>query len=171
MRLYSVGHSSQPVASLVALLRDHGVATLSDVRALPRSRRWPQFDRDALAATLLAADITYRWLGRELGGYRRAADPESPHVALEGAWRNYADHMATDAFRAGIASLLATGGAFLCAERDWRSCHRRHIADHLVAIEGAEVIHLPGGEAHRLDARARVVGGALRYDRGQRELF
>ena len=149
MRVYSIGHSNQPAAALVSVLREHGVATLS----------------------LQDAGIDYRWLGRELGGHRREGDPDSPHVALAGAWRNYADHMAGDAFRAGIASLLATGGAFLCAEKDWRFCHRRHIADHLVAVERVEVIHLPGGEPHRVDARARVVGGALRYDRGQRELF
>jgi len=173
MRLFSVGHGNREAPALVAVLRAHGIATLCDVRAFPSSRRWPHFDRAALQATLQDAGIAYHWLGRELGGYRKGARRRSPHVALEGMWRAYADHMEGEAFHAGVTRLLELGRAaptaFLCAERDWRPCHRRHIADHLVALAGATVLHIQdegAPHAHALDPRARVLDGHLVYDRG-----
>lgn len=52
--------------------------------------------------------MAYRWLGPELGGYRRQAHARSPHTALRsrGLW-NHADHMDTGAFRHGTAELVA----------------------------------------------------------------
>lgn len=179
MRLYTVGHSSLEAGAFLGLLRAHGVDALCDVRAWPSSRRWPHFDRDELSTALAAGDIEYRWLGRELGGYRKEGRPDSPHTALTGPWRNYADHMESGLFLQGVATLLGLARdrrvACMCAEKDWRQCHRRHIADHLVALEDVAVLHIVGPEApqpHRLDARARIVDQRLVYDVGsQKRLF
>jgi uncharacterized protein (DUF488 family) len=129
--------------------------------------------------SLEAAGIEYRWLGRELGGHRREERADSPHTALQGGWRSYADHMESGLFLEGIATLLGLARdrtvACMCAERDWRQCHRRHIADHLVALEDVAVRHILGPEAphpHRLDPRARIADQKLVYDVGsQRTLF
>lgn len=175
VRVYTVGHSNVDLGAFVALLEAHGIKALVDVRAFPRSRRWPHFSGDRLAA----AWADYHWLGKELGGYRKSAHADSPHTALEGMWRAYADHMETAEFRAGIVRLLALARerptAILCAERGWHDCHRRHIADHLVAIEGVETLHILDASppsTHHVDPRARLDGTRLVYDRGrQRELF
>ena len=175
MRIYTVGHSNVDLAAFVAPLEAHGIKALVDVRAFPTSRRWPHFSGDRLAA----AWADYHWLGKELGGYRKSARADSPHTALEGMWRAYADHMETAGFRTGIARLLALARerptAILCAERGWHDCHRRHIADHLVAIEGVEVLHIADAsppDPHRVDPRARLDGTRLVYDLGQqRDLF
>lgn len=174
-RIWTVGHSNLGIADFVALLEAHGIEALADVRAFPASRRYPHFSRDRLAA----AWEDYHWLGKELGGYRKSARADSPHTALEGMWRAYADHMEGGEFRAGIARLLAIASerptAVMCAERLWNECHRRHIADHLVAIEGVEVLHITGAsppDPHRVDPRARLDGARLLYDLGrQRDLF
>jgi uncharacterized protein (DUF488 family) len=179
VRLFTVGHSSLQGEAFLTLLRAHGVDALCDVRAWPSSRRWPHFDREALAAALEAMDIEYRWLGKELGGYREKERPDSPHTALESGWRNYADHMETGLFLEGVATLLGLARdrrvTCMCAEKDWRQCHRRHIADHLVALEDVAVLHILGPEPprpHRLDARARIADQKLVYDVGsQQELF
>ena len=171
MRLFSVGHSNLALPALVALLREHGIEHVSDVRAFPRSRRYPHFDQASLAVALPDAGIAYLWLGRELGGHRTNLLSTSPHNALDENWRPYADHMGTAEFRTGIARLRDATGVFLCAERDWQHCHRRHIADYLVAIEGIEVLHLPDRRPHVADSRARIVAGGLVYDRGQADLF
>jgi uncharacterized protein (DUF488 family) len=178
VRLWTIGHGARETEELVGLLRLHGIAVLADVRAFPRSRRHPRFDRAALDAALADAGVAYRWLGRELGGFREEAREGSPHFALD-AFRGYADHMEGEPFREGVARLLALAReapvAFLCAERDWRACHRRFLADHLVALEGAEVVHILDAERtepHSLDPRARVADGRLVYDAGaQRRLF
>jgi len=175
VRVYTLGHSNMDLGAFLALLEGHGIATLVDVRAFPRSKRWPHFSGDRLAA----AWADYHWLGRELGGYRKSAREDSPHTALDGMWRAYADHMEGAGFREGIARLLALARerrtAILCAERSWKECHRRHIADHLVAIEGVETLHITGPGApdpHHVDPRARLEGTRLVYDRvRQRDLF
>ncbi|HEX5135917.1 MAG TPA: DUF488 domain-containing protein [Planctomycetota bacterium] len=175
MRIWTVGHSNLGIAGFVVLLEAHGIEALADVRAFPRSTRWPHFSGDRLAA----AWEDYHWLGKELGGYRKEVRNSSPHVALDGMWRAYADHMEGEAFRAGIARLLAIArerpAAIMCAERLWNDCHRRHIADHLAGIEGVDVLHITGSgppDPHRVDPRARVDGARLVYDLGtQRDLF
>jgi uncharacterized protein (DUF488 family) len=175
VRVFTVGHSNRDLRELVALLQGHGIETLVDVRAFPASRRWPHFSRERLAA----AWPDYHWLGKELGGYRKPERPDSPHTTLEGMWQAYADHMESPGFREGIARLLELARqrptTFLCAERLWHDCHRRHIADHLVAIEGVETLHIVDSgppHPHLVDPRARLLGTRLVYDVGkQGDLF
>jgi uncharacterized protein (DUF488 family) len=168
-QVFTAGHSTRPIEDLLALLAEHGVRTLVDVRRFPGSRRHPQYSRDALAASLAAAGIQYVH-EPNLGG-RRAARPDSPHTAWRvEAFRGYADYMETPEFQAALERLIRRAEtetvAILCAEAvPWR-CHRRLISDALVA-RGVQVMHIlsPGrAEPHELDANARVLpGGRLLY--------
>jgi uncharacterized protein (DUF488 family) len=167
--IYTIGHSTRTQAELIDLLRAHGVATLADVRRMPRSRRNPQFNEDALAAALPAAGIAYVHVSR-LGGLRRGLGADSPN----GGWRNasfraYADYMRTPEFAAGLQELrrlTATGPvALMCAEAvPWR-CHRSLIADALVA-RGIDVREIASGSRttpHALPPFARVDGTRVTY--------
>ena len=167
--VFTVGHSTRPIADLLALLAEHGVRTLVDVRRFPGSRRHPQYSRDALAASLAAAGIQYV---HEPGlGGRRAARPDSPHTAWRvEAFRGYADYMDTPEFQAALERLIRRAEeetvAILCAEAvPWR-CHRRLISDALVA-RGVQVMHILGpgrANSHELDPNARLLpGGRLLY--------
>ncbi|HEY3567772.1 MAG TPA: DUF488 domain-containing protein [Thermoanaerobaculia bacterium] len=167
--VFTVGHSTRPIEDLLALLSEHGVQTLVDVRRFPGSRRHPQYSRDALAASLAAAGIQYV---HEPGlGGRRAARPDSPHTAWRvDAFRGYADYMETPEFQAALERLIQRASeetvAILCAEAvPWR-CHRRLISDALVA-RGVQVMHIlsPGrANPHELDSNARLLpGGRLLY--------
>jgi len=69
VRVWTVGHGARTADDFVDLLRSAGVETLVDVRRFAGSRRHPQFNRNALAATLAAAGIAYRH-EVELGGRR-----------------------------------------------------------------------------------------------------
>ena len=133
--LFTIGHSNRPADHLVELLHRHGVRTLVDIRAFPRSRRFPHFDRHALGARLGAEDIVYRWSGNSLGGFRKPRR-DSPNQALtDSAFRGFADYMASDAFVTAVAALqdLArrSATAIMCAEADHRHCHRQFICDYL----------------------------------------
>ena len=171
--VYTVGHSTRSSEELLALLRDAGVELLADVRAFPSSRRHPQFNRDALAAWLGAAGIAYRHMP-SLGG-RRSPVPGSENGGWrEAAFQGYADHMRSPEFRNALAGLEATARetptAIMCAEAVWWRCHRRLIADALVA-RGWRVEHLGIGEGravHELTEFA-VAGpeGALTYPPAQ----
>lgn len=173
--ILTVGHSNHEEGSFVELLQGAGVELIADVRANPRSR-YPQFNRSDLAGTLKAAGIDYVHLGEALGG-RRESRPGSPNRALpEGPFRGYADHLATDEFAAGLARLRGLAAerrtAVMCAEGDWRHCHRRLIADTLVS-SGVRVLHLgPHGALaeHELNESAVEEDGYLVYPERQTSL-
>ena len=172
MALYTVGHSTRTIDELLALLAEHGIDLLIDVRRFPGSRRHPQFGRDALPASVSAAGIEYRWV-EALGG-RRSRRPDSPHTAWRVAgFAGYADHMDTPDFQAAAAELLAAARtravAVMCAEARPEQCHRRLIADHATA-QGTPVTHIlsHGRSAlHQLPDFARVVDRRVIYDVGQ----
>jgi len=172
VELASVGHSNRPAGELLALLQEAGIRCVADVRCFPVSRRHPQHSRARLESALRAAGIAYVFLGDALGGRREPSAASDP--ATNGAWRDpglraFADTLDSPETAGGLAELEALGAAqptaFLCAERDWRSCHRQIIADALLA-RGHRVLHLvrPGErELHALHPAARVVGGRLSY--------
>jgi uncharacterized protein (DUF488 family) len=172
-----VGHGARTIEAFLDLLREGSVELVVDVRTSPGSRRHPHFGKDALAGSLGARDIGYRW-EPDLGGFR-TPDPRSPHTALRhDAFRGYADHMATQPFRAALARVIEAAAEFrpavMCSESVWWRCHRRLIADALVT-RGCRVQHLLDGprlEGHRLTSEARVEGSELVYDvdQGQQRL-
>src|SRR5688500_16238375 len=104
--VWSVGHGTRPVEELAVVLNEAGVTARADVPSMPGPRRHPQCGPSALTASLAKAGIEYVPLSG-LGG-RRAALPDSPHVALKvNAFRGYADHMSTAEFAADYARLEA----------------------------------------------------------------
>jgi uncharacterized protein (DUF488 family) len=148
-KFFTIGHSTRPIAEFIALLQQAGCTMVVDVRTVPRSRTNPQFNLDTLPVSLAESGIDYRHLAR-LGGLRgrRKDGPPSPNSFWENAsFRNYADYTATEAFRAGLAELRELGEtsscAIMCAEAVWWRCHRRLIADYLLA-DGEEVLHIMG---------------------------
>jgi uncharacterized protein (DUF488 family) len=131
------------------LLRDNAVERLVDVRAVPRSRTNPQFNTEALPASLAVAGIGYTHL-KALGGLRhrpKGAPPSANTLWRNDAFRNYADYAMTPAFRAGLDELCELAQsqrcAIMCAEAVWWRCHRRIVADYLLA-RGVEVRHIMG---------------------------
>jgi uncharacterized protein (DUF488 family) len=173
--ILTIGHSNHEERAFLELLRGAGVELLADVRVNPRSR-YPQFNRSALAASLELAGIGYAHLGEELGGRREPA-ADSANLGWEEDWfRGYADHMASPEFEAGIARIEELAGdrrvAVMCAEADWRSCHRQLIADALTA-RGWRVLHVGADgatEEHQLTDFAVVENGRVIYPEKQTSL-
>ncbi|MGH8701491.1 MAG: DUF488 family protein [Burkholderiales bacterium] len=172
--LFTIGHSNRPLDELLEMLRSAGVKRLVDVRAVPKSRRWPQYNGTRLAQSLAAAGIDYAWRGEALGGFRQPR-PDSPNVALAGAFRGFADHMARPAFASAVDELLAGAvpTAIMCAEKLPAECHRSLIADYVLA-RGVEVVHLIAPdvrETARRNPAARAAPGGLVYDGGEQRLL
>jgi len=71
MKIFTVGHSTRSWPEFLQLLQKYAISLVIDVRAFPSSQRFPHFNREYLARELFGAGISYWWLGRELGGYRR----------------------------------------------------------------------------------------------------
>lgn len=169
--IYTLGHSNLAFATFADLLDAQAVEVLVDVRAVPWSRRYPQFSQPALAAGLAARNIRYRWLGDALGG-RRAPSGTTPHLAIEApGFQAYAEHMRSEVFNETLSRVCRDATrhtvALMCAEADHTQCHRQFIADALL-VRGAVVQHLHSVrllEPHVLHPGLRRVGTRLIYDR------
>jgi uncharacterized protein (DUF488 family) len=169
MKIWTIGHSTRTIDEFISLLQANQIRLLVDVRSLPGSKRYPQFNKEALADSLGKTGIRYEHFP-ELGG-RRKAKPESKNTAWRNAsFRGYADYMETEEFRKGVDRLLdlAAGAgptAIMCAEAVWWRCHRSLISDYLKA-RGIEVLHIMDAkktEPHPYTSAARIVDGKLSY--------
>ncbi|MGE5615698.1 MAG: DUF488 family protein [Bacillota bacterium] len=144
---FTIGHSTRTVEELAALLKANEVKVLVDVRKVPRSRTNPQFNADTLGASLKPHAIEYRHMDA-LGGLRgktRDVAPETNAYWENASFHRYADYAMTEEFHRAFEALRALGReercAIMCAESVWWRCHRRIIADYLLA-EGEDVFHI-----------------------------
>lgn len=167
--IWTIGHSNQPIEPFLQSLEESSIAALADVRRFPGSRRHPQFSQANLQTSLAANDVEYHHFPA-LGGRRTRRAKHSVNTAWRvEAFAAYADYMQTDEFRDALKELedLARRRptAIMCAEAlPWR-CHRRLIADALIA-RGWQVMDIYGGSTvkpHGLTEFARIKDGSVIY--------
>jgi hypothetical protein len=146
---YTIGHSTRTIETFVELLRAGRVTIVADIRSVPRSRTNPQFNTDTLPEALAEFQIGYEHIA-ELGGLRgkaKAVDPDINGFWENSSFHNYADYALSAPFSSGLSRLIALGReqrcAMMCSEAVWWRCHRRLVADHLLA-RGESVFHLMG---------------------------
>ena len=164
----TVGHSTRGLEEFIDLLKAHSVASLMDVRTVPRSRHNPQFNRDTLPVALEAAGMRYAHVAG-LGGFRHT-HPGSPNMGWRNvSFRGFADYMQTVEFAENLAGLIEQATrervVLMCAEAvPWR-CHRSLIADAMVVhgICAEEIINTARRQAHALTSFAKVEGTAITY--------
>jgi uncharacterized protein (DUF488 family) len=174
--IFTVGHSTLPIEDFVALLQTYDVAQLADVRTVPRSRHNPQFNADALAASLAASGIVYVPMPT-LGGLRHA-HRDSPNAGWRNkSFRGYADYMQTTAFQDAVDALVRMGRekrtAIMCAEAvPWR-CHRSLVADALEVrgVPAVEILSATNWRMHGLTPFAHVEGTTITYPPEQPKLL
>jgi uncharacterized protein (DUF488 family) len=167
MTIWTIGHSTRSLEELIALLNEHDIERLADIRRYPGSRRHPHFSREALERDF---PLEYIHLV-DLGG-RRKPLPDSRNTALRNEqFRAYADHLPSAEARKAIETLLMGGKrtAIMCAEAvPWR-CHRNLLADELVR-RGVDVVHILGpgqSRPHVLNTLARVEDDRIVYPEPQ----
>jgi len=169
---FTIGHSNRPAQEFIALIKDARIELLVDVRTVPRSRTNPQFNSDVLPASLAAHGVAYEHVAA-LGGLRGKQPGVSPEVNAfweNASFHNYADYAMSEAFRSSLEKLRETGRGsrltVMCAEAVWWRCHRRIIADYLLAA-GEEVFHILGPShvepAHLTPAAVVSPDGTITY--------
>jgi len=168
-QIWTIGHSTREIDKFISALEANAIKLIADVRLLPGSKRYPQFNRESLAKSLSEHGIGYEHFP-ELGG-RRKPKPDSRNTAWRNeAFRGYADHMETEGFREGVNRLVDLANkvgpsALMCAEAVWWRCHRALISDFLKA-RGVEVTHIldvKKTEPHPFTSAARIVNAELSY--------
>jgi uncharacterized protein (DUF488 family) len=139
--IYTIGHSKHPIDRFIALLQQHDIDALADVRSTPYSRFNPQFNKEKLQTALAAVGIRYVFLGEELGA--RTKDPSCYDAEGRVSYTKLAQ---TAPFRKGIERLL-TGMqqhriAIMCAEREPLDCHRTILVSRELERAGVPVTHI-----------------------------
>jgi uncharacterized protein (DUF488 family) len=169
-RIWTVGHSNHPIERFLEILEAHRIERVLDVRRFPASRKWPHFNAEALAKSLVAAGVDSVGMP-DLGG-RRKPRADSPHVAWRSdAFRGYADYMDTEEFGTALHRAMDLArerrSALMCAEAlPWR-CHRSVLADAFLTRgwEVFEILSEKEARPHGLPEFARQEGERVIYDR------
>ena len=168
LTIFTIGHSTHPIEEFIALLKNYGIEQLVDVRTVPKSRHVPQFNSDALEASLREAGIGYVHL-KALGGLRHAKKDSMNTGWRNASFRGYADYMETEEFAKGIDRLIVLAKAkrtvIMCAEAvPWR-CHRSLVGDALlvrgIAVE--DIMSATSVRPHKLTEFAKVNGHRITY--------
>lgn len=169
--IFTIGHSTRSIAKFVDLLRAGPADLVVDIRTVPKSRHNPQYNEAVLGEELAPFQVGYSRIAA-LGGLRGKSHDLPPQVNAywqNQSFHNYADYALSDEFAAGLDELLGLAGerrtAIMCAESVWWRCHRRIVADYLLA-RGRDVFHLMGDkrvEPAKLTPGAHVDGGRIVY--------
>lgn len=169
--ILTIGHSTRPIEEFIGLLQASSIQCVVDVRRLPGSNAYPQFNADALQQSLADAGIEY-WHLTAIAGRRRAREvPASAESTFwtNASFRRYAAYAHTPEFHEGLRELELRAAqqacVVMCAEAVWWRCHRRIISDYLIA-DGIRVLHIMGAskvEVATLTKGACVVDGQPIY--------
>jgi len=167
-KLWTIGHSTHPIEEFISILNAYDIKLLVDVRSLPGSNKFPQFNKENLEISLPKEGISYKHL--LILGSRRKVSKTSKNTAWRNAsFRGYADYMETDAFKKGILELKKLSEnikvASMCSEVLWWRCHRSMIADEL-KFERWTVVHilrLTKTQEHPYTTQAKIVKGDHTY--------
>lgn len=166
--LYTIGHSTHSLGEFLAMLQSFGIKILIDIRSLPGSRKFPQFDKENLQIALPENSIEYRYLS-DLGGRRKVKKDSRNTNWRNDSFRGYADYMETEDFEKAIKKLKDIASeqptAIMCAEAVWWRCHRSMVSDYLKA-KGWKVLHIMGlgkAQEHTYTSPARIVEDKIYY--------
>ena len=166
--IYSIGHSTRSLDEFLNMLRSFDIKILTDIRSLPGSRRFPQYNMKNLKTSLEEIGVQYIHLA-ELGGRRKVKKDSKNNLWNNDSFRGYADYMETEEFENAIVKLehiaLEQPTAYMCAEAVWWRCHRSMVSDYLKA-KGWAVLHIMATgkvQEHKYTSPARIVDGNVFY--------
>lgn len=166
--IYSIGHSTYPIHDFLEILDSFNIQLLADIRRYPGSRKYPQYNQDALRKSLEEHGIQYQYI-EELGGRRKPKNDSHNTGWKNLSFRGYADYMEMDNFLSGINELEQFGTnfktVFMCSESLWWRCHRSLVSDYL-KLEGWKVWHIMGKEKeieHPYSSVAQIINDQLSY--------
>lgn len=144
-KLWTIGHSNHEAGHFLGLLGQHGIEAVADVRSQPYARYAEHFSQAPLRRLLVDADVTYVFLGKELGGRPQDAD-----LYDDAGFVLYGDVAETAPFREGLHRLLKGAAscrvAMMCSEEDPTECHRRLLVTRALLDSEASlaVMHIRG---------------------------
>lgn len=166
--IYTIGHSTHSLAEFLNMLQSFEIKVLVDIRSLPGSRKFPQFNKEDLEVSLEENGIQYLYFA-DLGGRRKVKKDSKNNRWHNDSFKAYADYMETDEFKNAIVKLEKIASeqptAYMCAEAVWWRCHRSMVSDYLKA-KSWTVLHIMAVgkvQEHTFTSPARIVEGNVFY--------
>ncbi|MFT4094601.1 MAG: DUF488 domain-containing protein [Niabella sp.] len=166
--IYTIGHSTHPLPEFLEMLHAFNIKVLVDIRSLPGSRKFPQFDQENLKISLEENGIQYLHLAG-LGGRRKVKKDSRNERWKHDSFRGYADYMESSDFKKAVAELehiaVKQPTVYMCSEAVWWRCHRSMVSDYL-KVKGWTVLHIMETgkvQEHPYTAPARIVNGNVCY--------
>jgi len=140
LEVLTVGHSNLPCEQFIRIIQEAGVTAVADVRSAPYSHYTPHFNREAFGDRLRGSDISYVFLGHELGG--RPRDSALFHQGTA----DYEKMVAAPPFVAGLDRIVEGCARFrialMCSEHDPLDCHRCLLVGRALAGRQVSVTHI-----------------------------
>lgn len=138
--IYTIGHSNHEVGKFVQILHNRSIQLLADVRSIPYSKRYPQFNKGTLKNALINAGIKYLFFGKELG-----ARPKDRKYYIDGKV-SFKELRSSSLFKEGISRLLNEAIKYntviMCSEKEPINCHRAILISRALTEEGVPVKHI-----------------------------
>ena len=138
--LYTIGHSNHDMNHFVALLREHRITAIADVRQFPYSKYVPQFNRESLSSQLRDQGVEYVFLGHYLG-----ARPKDPSCYTDGRV-DFRKLCTTSYFVDGLTrvhrGIAKYRVALMCAEKDPIMCHRTVLVCRNMRHPQLQILHI-----------------------------
>ncbi len=166
--IYTIGHSTRSIVEFLEMLHSFDIKTLVDIRSMPGSRKFPQFDQDNLKIALENAGIHYIYMS-SLGGRRKAKKDSKNTRWNNPSFKGYADYMETEEFKIAIDDLKQIATAqkttIMCSEAVWWRCHRSMVSDFLKAKNWTiwHIMAIGKVQEHKYTSPARIVDGGVCY--------
>lgn len=166
--IYTIGHSTHSLEEFLNMLHSFDIKMLVDIRSLPGSRKFPQFNKESLEITMEEARIHYLHM-MDLGGRRKVKKDSKNNRWRNDSFKGYADYMETASFEKAIIKLeqiaIKQTTAYMCSEAVWWKCHRSMVSDYL-KTKNWTVLHIMAVgkiQEHHYTEPARIVDGNLVY--------
>jgi uncharacterized protein (DUF488 family) len=166
--IYTIGHSTHTFTAFLTMLQSFDIKVLADIRSLPGSRKYPQFNKENLEMSLPEIGIVYMHL-TDLSGRRKVKKSSKNTRWHNASFRGYADYMETKAFEKAIVELekiaVKKPTAIMCAEAVWWRCHRSMVSDYL-KVKDWRVLHIMTVgklQEHKYTQPTEIIDGTLSY--------
>jgi uncharacterized protein (DUF488 family) len=156
--IYTIGHSTKSFEDFVMMLLSFKIKMLVDIRSYPGSRWFPHFNKERMRSELAKLDIDYIHL-KDLGGRREVESPSVKRGKKPAVFSGYKAYMQTDAYKVALEELEKSARekatAYMCAEADWRKCHRSLVSDSL-SQHGWTVVHILGVQKREVHLQTKI---------------
>lgn len=140
--VFSIGYSGFSVNDFINALKSNKISLVIDVRSMPYSQYFSDYNKDNIEQSLKSSGIYYRNYAEEFG----ARQEERKYYTSQG-YLDFELFAKSPSFLSGFDKLVKSmeqdySFALMCAEKDPINCHRTILVARAFHEAGYKVVHL-----------------------------